>query len=336
MWSLTLAIAAYGAAPAAPSCLNDQGEAVDYFYAFKFPDGYDYAYMDGDSKLASAQGSLDSTDSCVTRTLAQYFTKSFSSVFWNDQHPDGTEKGAPFGHMKGALIFNAKGGAWVTHSLPLFPDLESASSMWSAASEKYGQSYLCVTVGPQEVNAIAKAMVVQRPSVYEQTIAANLDEAYPDVVSWAGQEEHSTETSTTVEIKSVGGVAFTLFGTGAKFGADLYADLVAPAAGSLVMEGWRNGRGNMDASCTRGHYVLDATDVEIAGQDWKTSQDHSKWCLSKTHFCVGDKNRQEAQMRRGGGTVCITEKSIVTQLQKVPTSTDSCSDEQKDETTVLV
>ena len=41
--------------------------------------------------------------------------------------------------------------------------------------------------------------------------------------------------------------------------------------------------------------VKDVLGVHMLDKTWKTTQDHSKWAVSKTHFCVGDKNRQQAQ-----------------------------------------
>jgi len=45
--------------------------------------------------------------------------------------------------------------------------------------------------------------------------------------------------------------------------------------------------------------------------NYKESQDHSKWALSNQYVWIGDLNRMESQMKRGGGGVVIRDYSMV-------------------------
>lgn len=318
----------------APGCLSPEGKAVDYFFAFKFPNGFDYAYADGDTKLYLPEGSLDSKDSAVSRTLAQAYSTAASvgHVFWNDQHSDGKKVPAPYAHMKGAMSFDATGGFWLTHSLPEFPDTSKAS-MWKEGSPTYGQSYLCVSLTAASIEKLADLMVMDRPSVYEADIGATLAKKFPKTVGWAVNKDHSTDDdSIELSIETKGGQQFTVFGKNAQFGtekdADVYAALVAPKLGDLIVEVWRHGAGNFDASCKGGVEVLDATDLSLLGKTWTASQDHSKWAVTQDGkwLCIGDVNRAQGQLRRGGGTWCTKTPEAKTMLGAIQKH-DSCHKE---------
>jgi hypothetical protein len=45
--------------------------------------------------------------------------------------------------------------------------------------------------------------------------------------------------------------------------------------------------------------------------NYKESQDHSKWAVCKNCVWIGDLNRMESQMKRGGGGVVIRDAKMV-------------------------
>lgn len=331
--SMLLAGLSLAAATTTPSCKSDSGANVDFAYAFKYPKGYNYAYMDSKTKLTKSSHTLDSTTSSISKTVMQMHESGVNVVMWNDQPAPKGDSSGPHAHAKGLLIFNSAGGIWLTHSLPHFPapTATSASGLWADASNDFGQSFLCITITAPEIHKLSPAMQITYPVVYYTKFASGETTTWADVKEWAvdGDRKHaSTAMTTHVSIKSKGGQTFTFFAKSGEWGIgkDLYRDLVAPNVGSLEMEGWRRGAGVWNAACGKDQ-VLDITEVKFPEESWVTTNDHSKWAVTKTgtSFCVGDINRADGQDKRGGGTVCIKSSHFASQMRGVISTTDKCS-----------
>lgn len=97
--------------------------------------------------------------------------------------------------------------------------------------------------------------------------------------------------------------------------SDLYHSWVAPTLQSnLLVQFWRRSTGILPSDCSQNWKVLNV-DLISPGQrvTFKATADHSKWAISTnggyvgtsgSWVCVGDINRDEAEEKRGGGTVC--------------------------------
>jgi len=311
---------------AALSCKSDTDADVDFAYAFKYPAGWEYAYMDSHHKLAKSEHTLDSSSSSVSKTLEQMKSSGASYVLWNDQPPPSKSSSAPRAHSKGVIIFGSTGGIWLTHSLPDFPS--TGSQLWEDGSDKFGQAFLCITLTAEEIHKLSPVMSINEVVVYAHKFATGDEEKFADLKAWAVDGDFDKKDMTIeVSIKSKGGQTFELFGKSGHWGEgkDLYKDLVAPKVGDLYMEGWRRGRGPWGPACGS-HKVLDVTAVSFPGKDWDVMNDHSKWAsgMTKKVFCVGDINRMDGQDKRGGGTVCISDSSIAAQMKAVINTTDKC------------
>lgn len=327
--SLFAFVVAAGASEA-PSCLDDSGHRADFAYAFKYPGGWDYAYMDAHNKLAKSPQQLNSTSSSISKTILQLGSEGVSFAMWNDEPPVGYATEAPNAHSKGLLAFTSSGGFWLTHSLPKFPSksLSTGPGLWTAASDDNGQSFLCITLSREEIRKLSPVFRINRVSVYNSKFVGD-ETSLADVQAWAVEHDWDKATMTTrVRIQSKGGQAFTVYGKNPSWGKgkDLYSDLVAPDTGELLMEGWRRGVGAWRPACGKDK-VLDVMSVSLPGMDWNVMEDHSKWAVAQsgTAFCVGDINRMKGQDMRGGGTVCIRDASFAGQMRKVIDSTDKCS-----------
>lgn len=324
--------ASIAAGVSVPACKSDSGSDVDFAYAFKYPKGWEYAYMDSSHKLAKSSHTLTSSSSSISKTLAQLHNDDFSYVLWSGQPPAGHSAGSsPSAHAKGALIFTSAGGLWLTHSLPHFPAMPNSSSvnLWGEAASDFGQSFLCITLTPAELHKLSPVMAINRPVVYDNMFASGDTKTFADIMDWAVNKKHdATAMTTEVTITSKGGQSFDVFGKSGKWGKgkDLYHDLVAPQMGALEMEGWRRGAGVWNAACS-GKQVYDILAVSFPGRDWNTGSDHSKWAVSKSGsvFCVGDINRADGQDKRGGGTVCIQDASFANQMREVISTIDKCT-----------
>jgi len=325
---------------ASPPCLDPNGSPVDYWYIFKYPGGLEYAYADAAEKtIKDTSGhTLDEASSPLSQTLSQVYhaSQSTAHAFWNDEHPGANTVDSPWAHAKGAVAFDAQGGFWLTHSVPKFPNTvtHGLAHAWDDASAKYGQVFLCITVGVAALQQIGEAMLVNRVSVYDATASAPASIAVPNFQQWANPQssghhgaQWSAESSKVLTVQSAGGTPFVVFAKSAHFGKDLYDSLVAPTLQvSLITETWMNGRGNLPSTCDSTYQVLNSKSVQIGGRSWLDSTDHSKWAVTHdgTILCVGDINRQSGQFARGGGTVCIKDSKLGFQLKGAVQSGQNC------------
>jgi len=330
--SLVFAISVcIAAGTSAPSCKSDTGADVDFAYSFKYPKGWEYAYMDSDQELAKAPNTLDSSSSSISSTIMQMHDSGVSYLLWNDEPAGHSSSSAPYAHSKGLLLFTSAGGVWLTHSLPHFP-LETgsdAASLWSLGADDFGQAFLCITVDADAIHTIAPMFNITRPTIYATQWTDEAKSSFPDLMDLDKRGGWDDETMTTaVSIKSKGGQTFNAYGKAGKWGVgkDLYRDLVAPAIGKIEMEGWRRGAGVWDAACGKDE-VLDVLSVSFPEEEWPTMSDHSKWAVTETGstFCVGDLNRANGQDKRGGATVCIESANFAGQMRNVISTTDKCA-----------
>lgn len=97
---------------------------------------------------------------------------------------------------------------------------------------------------------------------------------------------------------------------------DLYHSWVAPTLQSdLLVQFWKLSTGVLPSNCSGDWKVKNVNYIQ-PGQSFafKNSKDHSKWAISLVPasssgsgggwVCVGDINRNMAEEKRGGGTVC--------------------------------
>lgn len=96
---------------------------------------------------------------------------------------------------------------------------------------------------------------------------------------------------------------------------------MAPSLQSdLLVQFWIRSTGILPSDCSLGWKVLDIQLISPGGRiTFKASNDHSKWAVSTTGggldgaagwVCVGDINRNEAEEKRGGGTVCLQDATV--------------------------
>jgi len=315
-----------------PGCRDLSGKHVDFFYAFKYPSGWQYAYMDATRKLAKGDGKLGDGHSAVDKTLNQLYSdhSKYSYAMWNDEPPNKSPVKAPKAHAKGLIVMDKHQGFWLTHSIPLFPKAaehaKSASSSFKDAKQPtYGQSFLCITFPTSEVSKIVKLFETDWMVIYDKADNAKIGGTFADWAlnsahTAADDKAHSTVVST---VRSKGGHNFVAFAKNAAFHKDLYEGLVASHfKKAFITETWQNGAGKLPTWCkgkAHQYTVENADKVKFPGTngDWDESNDHSKWAVSEDGktFCVGDINRQTGQEKRGGGTICIENAHIAKQMR---------------------
>jgi len=299
------------------------------------PNGFDYAYFDSSSTkttFSMASHGLDCTTNCALgSTLHQLYAakSSLAHLLYNDE-PAGelegtTGSGVSGGHEKGVLVADTKGGFWLIHSVPVFPDLGPAQFTWSA-STIYGQSFLCVSLTPSGVENAAKQLQYSDPYLFDSNVPSSFASSYPNLMAvFKGTRQTGANVGS---ITSAGGTKFTNFAKDNKWGQDLYDDLVGPTFKlGFQWETWRRSP-YLNSLCpsTVKYQTLNVNSISVGSTDFSYSQDHSKWGISLTGnvVCVGGINRMQSQRGRGGSTMCFTDKQLWTALDGAVAGADAC------------
>ncbi|XP_062255377.1 deoxyribonuclease-2-alpha [Platichthys flesus] len=326
------------------SCYNDNGEAVDWFYLYKLPKQHrEKSPTRGELYLLLDKGSEGWTDGKVTvndttgalgRTVGQLYSQGKSTevayVLYNDQTPSKNLGGRwkdnnEGGHTKGVVLLDKNQGFWLVHSTPHFPPVRQAGEFYYPDSGvNNGQNFICVTFPLDRFQTIGEQLQINQPHVYDCDVPESLASLVPSLASLCGKKHLSGHifphvepvSNRSVTLTSKGGDNFLSFAKGASFNNDLYHSWVAPSLQSnLLVQFWIRSRGILPSDCSLGWKVLD---IELLSPGkrftFKASQDHSKWAVSTQAagkgvgggwVCVGDINRNEAEEKRGGGTVCL-------------------------------
>uniref|UniRef100_A0A1A9WCM8 Uncharacterized protein n=1 Tax=Glossina brevipalpis TaxID=37001 RepID=A0A1A9WCM8_9MUSC len=339
------------------ACKTEEGVNVDWYYLYKLPKhytsrklpkaeltGYDYMFVtsDGHKNWQFSEKKIDMQTSMAAKTMLDLFDdSSVLLIAYNDEFPNGTVKSGG-AHAKGVLATDGVTGFWLIHSVPKFPTIPLYS--YPATGAIYGQSFLCITFSASEMEKIGQQFLVNEPNIYFQRVPPRLAGKFPLLELAIEKKWNRTEPYYNVlEIKSLQNVPFKSFAKSSKYNQELYEDLMAPKLGSnLLVESWRNGGGNIASNCSLGQKVYNIQ--EIKGDEkslfFRSSQDHSKWAVSQnTGFkifrwrvggsspnwiCVGDINRQQGQLNRGGGQLCQTSKLVSGLYRSLIKDFESC------------
>ncbi|XP_061390116.1 plancitoxin-1 [Musca vetustissima] len=341
------------------SCKDEQGKDVDWFYLYKLPmhyaaknstraqdnSGLHYLYLTSKSydKWTLSEKEINESTSITGLTLEPLFNnKSLLLLAYNDEYPNGTVIFAG-GHAKGVVATDGVTGLWLIHSVPKFPN--TTHYEYPSTGSHYGQSFLCITLAATEMEKVAEQLLFNEPNIYDHNIPNELHEKFPTFEKVLKKDWIKTAPFNNVlNLISLEGSTFKSFAKSSKFNQELYADFVAPTLDTnLLVETWRNGAGNLDSNCSRNDkvYNIKRIEEEAFGLDFKTTQDHSKWAVSQSvglkfwrwrlgsssrnWICVGDINRQQHQLVRGGGVLCQQNSKISKLYRKFVKEYESCS-----------
>jgi deoxyribonuclease-2 len=302
------------------SCLDEDGKAVDYWVALKHPNGGEYDYFDEfSSAFKKGDGDLTTKNTgSIGNTFGQVYDNpdEIAYIMYNDEDPQ-SKSHASRAHSKGVAAFDSKQGFWVVHSIPRFPPNTTVG--WSDGgleSDKFGQSFLCVTYDLDQMDKVAAQLRIIYPAQYDWNMPKSLEDSVPEFTNLVDDKADKTKETSIVDLKSAGGTTFTSFAKSKDWGKNLYADLVAPELKSdLYVETWQNGATSnvIPTFCpSKGYKIYNVMDVASTDEAWKSTQDHSKWCVTvdEGSACIGGINRQFSQETRGGGTVCLENKKL--------------------------
>ena len=346
-------------------CLDNAGNPVDFWFMYKLPNGYDFAYVDpstGDAQqplqLFERPMNDESNPVALVRTLLALAEKGGtlqaspgsnrtqatdpqnSYLLYNDEPDTGTASSS-YGHTKGVLsAAGTEGGLWIVHSTPKFPASTGKAQFYFPETEIiYGQTFLCLSLSKSEIDTVGQQLLLNKPYIYHKV------GMFADVETTAAQFPNlgdvlrgnwNTEGGTGVQKLNVGSElqTFTSFAKNAQWNDDLYENLIAKHYSSgFLVETWLRGE-EIGPYCppSSPFRVVDAKTLSVVdgtqNRTWTESQDHAKWAValdSSYVVCVGDINRMTSQRKRGGGAVCFSNRNLCYSLYNTVTTSDVCS-----------
>ncbi|XP_078091145.1 deoxyribonuclease-2-alpha-like [Mustelus asterias] len=325
------------------SCYNNDGQPVDWFIIYKLPkhvsgSGYTYMYMDPSTNgWEAGNHSINDSNAAVGRTLEKLYkgagrqTGEMAYVLYNDQSSVNSHSYG--GHTKGVVLLDQKQGFWLVHSTPHFPPSASEQYEWPESGLKNGQSLLCVTYPYSQFQDIGTQLLYNNPHVYDHSVPPPFDTDLVNLTKAAtGKQVELPHSKRAVTLSSAAGKRFTSFAKCRKFGDDLYSGWVAEFFRSdLLAQTWPNSAHSLQSNCSMDYAVYNVRTITFsASSSFKSSEDHSKWCVTMPGTgvkwtCIGDINRDEAQEHRGGGTVCTDDPVVWDSFSSLVTSCQSCA-----------
>ncbi|XP_029988375.1 deoxyribonuclease-2-beta [Sphaeramia orbicularis] len=307
------------------ACRNEAGESVDWFVIYKLPrykigevgSGVDYLYLD--SSVGSWQWSkymINSSQGAVGSTLSQLYKaqayKSNSSVYalYNDAPPE-LNYTQDYGHTKGMLHFDHSQGFWLSHSIPHFPSFPERGYIYPSSGKVNGQTALCVTYQYKELLLIVKQLAYLYPRFYNCSVPAMFSADLSQLAQLCKGSKLPLASNKKMEpLFSAHGEKFVSFVKSAHFVDDIYMGWVAQALkADLLVETWQRQGHDLPSNCSLPKHALNIKRIRLPGSvRFRSRYDHSKWCVSRAYedqvTCLGDLNRERAQMWRGGGLTC--------------------------------
>ncbi|XP_054477316.1 deoxyribonuclease-2-alpha isoform X2 [Anoplopoma fimbria] len=295
----------------------------------------------GSEGWSKGKGTVNDTTGALGRTVGQLYSQGQNTevayILYNDQKPlddfgDGSvgNSGGTRGHTKGVVLLDKNQGFWLVHSTPQFPPVRQAGQYYYPSSGVVnGQNFICVTYPLDRFQTIGEQLQINQPNVYDCDVPGSLASLVPSLAALCKKTHLSGHifprvkpvSNRSMTLTSKEGTKFISFAKGASFDQDLYHSWVAPSLQSdLLVQFWIRSTGILPSDCSLGWKVLDITLIN-PGQTFtfKASQDHSKWAVSPKAagsgsgggwVCVGDINRNQAEEKRGGGTVCLQDPVV--------------------------
>ncbi len=322
--------------------LNESGTPVDWWFIYKVPqlassaataaaNGTEYAYYDDPAEaIVASPYSTNSKQGALAETLASLFdspTDGKGYILYNDERPTTppANKGA-CGHTKGVIGFDVStnSGFWLLHSWPKFAAADGSAD----PALDFGQTFLCVALDLDQLDALAKQMVnFQQPQVYDSKLPSDLPKNHGLRALASGVNLQAPAGSNVLELTTPGingrKNVFKVIAKNSAWDKDFWNDLVVGALQTnLDVETWIRGGAKVIPSITdptntysvedMKYVSLKHIDAQKLPWEWPEVKDHAKWAISEQGkgdwICVGDINRMISQRKRGGCTIAFQDQ----------------------------
>ncbi|XP_052222036.1 plancitoxin-1-like isoform X2 [Dreissena polymorpha] len=299
-------------------------------------------YLDANSpSWILVRSTLDQKHQAIFYTLDEIYStnqyhgtseEKFMYAMYNDEPPNSKKTYSNYGHTKGVVSFDLTSGFWLVQSKPLFPPTRASGYKWSNDNTSFGQTFLCVTMPTQYLDEIGMQLMYNHPVIYDKSMPATFADKYPKMT--AALENATVQGKSETTLYSRENVKFQSFAKSGKWGHDLYADLLASTfRDSMYVETWQRRKSKMCSNCTGTFKVFNVKKVMFSNPrvDFEETKDHAKWAITTNPawVCVGDINREESQMKRGGGAVCFQNKQVWSSFNDSISDWQDCSDHDR-------
>ncbi|KAI5614691.1 deoxyribonuclease-2-beta isoform X1, partial [Silurus asotus] len=311
------------------SCLNEDGQPVDWFIMYKLPrikqgslgSGVDYMYLDASlTKWQMSKNAVNTSEGALGRTLSQLYQRyqlnSSAFMLYNDA-PPVLKYVINYGHTKGALLFDQFQGFWITHSIPHFPPFPEMGFGYPSTGKLFGQSVQCTTYSYKQFQRISQQLSYIKPYTYNCSVPSAY---YADMkeMAWicAGKTVSVVPRRKLEKLMSVKGETFLSFSKSHRYVDDIYAGWIAQTLQTdLLVETWQRQTHQLPSNCSLPYHTMNIKKVSLSELvTFSSYYDHSKWCVSSKKqiqwTCIGDLNRESSQAWRGGGLIC-SQNSVV-------------------------
>ncbi|XP_051529236.1 deoxyribonuclease-2-beta [Myxocyprinus asiaticus] len=305
------------------SCLNEDGQPVDWFLIYKLPfykmevkgSGVDYMYLDPSvMNWQLSKQTVNSSKGALGRTLTQLYSRytSNSSVYmlYNDAPPE-LKYPSNYGHTKGVILFDQSQGFWITHSVPHFPPFPERNYSYPTTGKYYGQTLHCITYSYTQFPQISRQLAYIDPRVYNCSVPLAFRKDIAVMAQICDGKSPAIRTMRNLEkLFSAQGQTFFSFAKSHSYVDDIYTGWVAQVLDTdLLVESWLHQAHRLPSNCSLPRHVMNIKRVCLPGlQLFSSYEDHSKWCVSYAFkdqwICLGDLNRDSGQAGRGGGLIC--------------------------------
>ncbi|CAH8535783.1 unnamed protein product [Dicrocoelium dendriticum] len=325
------------------SCLDDEGNEIDWFIGYKFPRSFRYAFISPGVQSWRNSSHNISTGGMLYKTYEAMYklVNETSALFglYNDEKSDSPTMSHYYwwGHMKGAFAFDKSGtGFWIIHSVPKLSE-EKGRYVYPFTGFVYGQHFFCVSLNNSFLTSLVTQLAVSRPWIQDSYISPELAARYPQIPLLFRNVSLTVNISETEPFYSLhGSLTMRHFSKSSACHKDLYADVIAPYLRlGLNVESWQHGE-NEPSICNSGSpavFNVQSVNFSLLDVHFLSSQDHAKWAVTlRTHsapvndmwVCLGDLNRQFSQFNRGGGTMCLQSSRIWEAFYSLIYSVEPC------------
>ena len=288
-------------------CLNDDGDAVDWYWVYKVNDGTKYAYYDSTTDITTLTPSTTKTveagdNSCIERTTSQIYSNkdTINWLLYNDENAINGVTNYTCGHSKGMLAFtkvDSSGkksseaedgddsssssssdvtGFWMIHSAPKFPNISLPSYQYASNAITYGQNFLCVTMDSVDAfNTAAMQLRYITPWVYASNNmnSENTDslEHWNELLKGNFLNGTSVVNLTSSKVNSHDTqLIFNHLTRSGSLDIDIFESVISPYYGlGFEWETWQDSSSDEPIYCTP-DYSYDAEDIEklTLGDGW--------------------------------------------------------------------
>ncbi|KAL7396826.1 hypothetical protein ABVT39_012320 [Epinephelus coioides] len=325
-------------------CRDDNGKEVDWYILYKLPhindDGLSYLYMDKSTDgWKVSKEAINSTSGTLANTLKPLLdfydrkTEGFGYMLYSDQPPEPYVAPASFGHSKGVVLLDRQTGVWLSHSTPKFPTYRR-KDFWPSSGNANAQTFMCVTFSYDQFKEIG----LQLKYIHAYSYDSEIPTTFHSELQCVAQRSCYPKTEPWFSVKnltSMTGRTFSSFAKYTRFGDDLYAGLIVNyLEQNLYVRSWGKKRSVpllSNCSLIIPHNVYNVKEVRLLkGKPYGDTVDHSKWCVTPDGgwTCVADMNREESQMKRGGGAICTDDIAVGRAFNALITRYEQCKRER--------